>query len=76
METIRLLMKMFEDNKCPMTYEVISKYNLSEKFIKSFCDKGCSVECGRFLKEELDRKGLLQVEGQLDFNDFPEVMPE
>ncbi|WP_216697326.1 hypothetical protein [Anaerostipes faecalis] len=60
---------MFEDNICPMLKsDAVKKYNLTDDFIKKFCNKGCSVKCGEFLEEELDKIGLLQVEGQMEFN--------
>jgi len=40
---------------------VIQMYNLSDDFVKRFCNAGCSVECGRFLKERLKRKGMKPV---------------
>ncbi len=53
---------MFEDNKCPMLEsDVVRIYGLSEKFVEKFCNGGCSVECGRFLKELLDKKGMKPV---------------
>lgn len=52
---------MFEDGKCPMLKtDVIRKYGLSDDFVKRFCGKGCSVECGKFLKELLEKKGSNQ----------------
>ena len=53
---------MFEDRRCPMSEALVKKYNLSEEFIKKFCSYGCSVECGKFLKELLIRKGILKAE--------------
>lgn len=53
---------MFEDGKCPMLKtDVIQKYGLSDDFVKRFCEKGCSVECGKFLKEQLEKKGIRPV---------------
>lgn len=50
---------MFEDGKCPMLKsDAIQKYSLSDEFVRRFCDKGCSVECGKFLKELLEKKGI------------------
>ena len=50
---------MFEDGKCPMLQSnVIDLYGLSDNFIRRFCSYGCSVECGKFLKERLDKKGM------------------
>lgn len=50
---------MFEDGKCPMLMsDAISKYGLTDEFVRRFCEKGCSVICGRLLKEELERKGV------------------
>ena len=67
---------MFETGKCPMLQsDVIGKYHLSDQFIKNFCDKGCCPDCGKFLREELERKGLIQIEGQMSFEDYPGVMP-
>lgn len=63
----------FRDGVCPMRGEIIHKYNLSDKFIEKFCNEGCSVECGRFLKEQLDKMGLLQIEGQMNIEDYLEV---
>lgn len=67
---------MFEKGICPiLNSDVVEKYNLTNDFIKRFCNKGCSVECGEFLKKELEKQGLLEIEGQMSFADFPEVMP-
>lgn len=41
--------------------DVIQKYGLSNDFVKRFCEKGCSVECGKFLKEQLEKKGIRPV---------------
>ena len=50
---------MFEDGKCPMLKtDVIQVYGLSDVFVKRFCDQGCSVECGKILKELLGKKGV------------------
>lgn len=50
---------MFEDGKCPMLMsDVIRKYNLDEDFVQRFCNKGCSVKCGKLLKELLEKKGV------------------
>ena len=49
---------MFEDGKCPMLQsDAIRVYGLSDNFIRRFCSYGCSVQCGKFLKEHLDKKG-------------------
>ena len=65
---------MFRNGVCPMREtDVIRKYNLSEKFVEKFCNEGCSVECGRFLKEQLDKMGILQIEGQMSIEDYLEV---
>lgn len=67
---------MFESGKCPMmNSDIVDKYKLTNEFIKRFCDKGCSVDCGQFLKEELEKRGLIQIEGQMSLEDFPKVMP-
>lgn len=55
--------------------DVIERYKLSDQFVNKFCNKGCSVECGKFLKEELCRMGILQVDGQMSITDIPGVMP-
>jgi len=35
-----------------MTNENVSLYKLTDKQVKSFCDKGCSVECSiEFIKK-------------------------
>lgn len=48
---------IFKDGLCPMLFtDAIERYKLSEEFIMRFCNKGCSVECGRFLREELERQ--------------------
>ncbi len=50
---------MFEDGKCPMLLsDAISKFNLTDEFVKKFCNEGCSVECGKLLKELLEKKGV------------------
>lgn len=50
---------MFEDGKCPMlNSNVICEYGLSDQFVRRFCSYGCSVECGKFLKELLEKKGM------------------
>lgn len=50
---------MFEDGKCPMLKtDAIERYNLSDNFIKQFCNKGCSSICGKILKEKLKRMGV------------------
>ena len=50
---------MFEDGKCPMLQsDAIRVYGLSDNFIRRFCSYGCSVQCGKFLKEHLDKKGM------------------
>ena len=50
---------MFEDGKCPVLQsDVIQKYGLSDDFVRKFCDKGCSVKCGEFLKEALEKEGI------------------
>ena len=68
--------EMFKDGVCPFLFtDAAKKYNLSDKFIESFCNKGCSPICGRELKEYLNKKGLLQIEGQMNIEDYPEVMP-
>lgn len=47
---------MFEDGVCPiLKSDAVKKYNLSEDFVKKFCNKGCSVKCGEFLKEEIEK---------------------
>lgn len=52
-------MCMFEDGKCPMlNSNVICEYGLSDQFVRRFCSYGCSVECGKFLKELLEKKGM------------------
>lgn len=52
---------MFEDGKCPMLKsDVIQRYELSNDFVKKFCDAGCSVECGKFLREVLEKKGIIK----------------
>ena len=51
---------MFEDGRCPMLLtNVIQEYGLSDRFVERFCDQGCSVECGRLLKELLEKRGDL-----------------
>lgn len=53
---------MFETGKCPMLQsDAIDKYHLSDQFVKNFCDKGCCPDCGKFLQEKLERKGLIQM---------------
>lgn len=48
---------MFEDGKCPMLFtDAIERYKLSDEFVDRFCNKGCSVECGKFLERELKNK--------------------
>jgi hypothetical protein len=37
--------------QCPMTNENVSLHKLTDKQVKSFCDKGCSVECEKIFKE-------------------------
>ena len=50
---------VFEDGKCPMLEtNVIQEYGLSDSFVKRFCDKGCSVVCGKILEELLEKKGI------------------
>lgn len=52
---------MFEDGKCPMLKtDAIQRYRLSNDFVKKFCDLGCSPQCGEFLKEELQKKGIIE----------------
>lgn len=63
----------FCDGRCPMRADIITKYNLTDEFIERFCNEGCSVECGKFLKEKLDKMGLLQIEGQMSIEDYLEV---
>lgn len=54
---------VFEEGKCPMlTSNVIEKYNLSNDFVKRFCDKGCSPICGKLLSEKLKKMGAKVVE--------------
>ena len=36
---------------CPMTNENVAKYGLTDKQVKNFCDKGCSVDCEKIFKE-------------------------
>ena len=56
---------MFEDGKCPMLQSnVIDVYGLSDYFIRRFCSYGCSVKCGKFLKERLDKRGMKPLCGQ------------
>lgn len=56
---------MFEDGKCPMLQsDVIDVYGLSDHFIRRFCSYGCSPECGKFLKERLDKRGMKPLYGQ------------
>ncbi|MGN0416950.1 hypothetical protein [Anaerostipes faecalis] len=48
---------MFEDGVCPiLKSDAVKKYNLTDDFINKFCSKGCSVQCGKFLKEEIRKK--------------------
>lgn len=48
---------MFEDGKCPMLFtDAIERYKLSDEFVERFCNKGCSVECGKFLERELKKQ--------------------
>lgn len=50
------MISMFEDGVCPiLKSDAVKKYNLSEDFVKKFCNKGCSVQCGKFLKEEIEK---------------------
>lgn len=50
---------MFEDGECPMLLsDVIHEYSLSDSFVRKFCSYGCSMECGRFLEEHLEKKGM------------------
>lgn len=52
-----MMENIFKDGICPMLFtDAIERYKLSEEFIMRFCNKGCSVECGRFLREELERR--------------------
>jgi hypothetical protein len=37
--------------KCPMKKNI----NLTEKQIQNFCNKGCSVDCERFLDEYMKK---------------------
>lgn len=47
---------MFEDGKCPMLFtDAIERYKLSDEFVERFYNKGCSVECGKFLERELKK---------------------
>lgn len=47
---------VFEDGKCPMLFtDAIERYKLSDEFVERFCNKGCSVECGKFLERELKK---------------------
>lgn len=56
---------MFEDGKCPMLQsDVINVYGLSDHFIRGFCSDGCSSECGKFLKEQLNKRGMKPLCGQ------------
>ena len=42
-------------SKCPILSSEADKYKLSDKQIEQFCNKGCSVECGKFLEEYVAR---------------------
>lgn len=47
---------MFEDGVCPiLKSDAVKKYNLTDDFINKFCSKGCSVQCGKLLKEEIEK---------------------
>lgn len=49
---------MFDYGKCPiLETDVVQKYGLSNDFVEKFCENGCSVECGKFLKEQLEKTG-------------------
>lgn len=48
---------VFKDGKCPMLFtDAIKRYKLSDKFIERFCNKGCSVKCGKLLEREVQKQ--------------------
>lgn len=47
--------KLKISTSCPMTDETVEKYKLTDKEIKNFCDKGCSVMCKELFIEYVER---------------------
>ena len=49
---------MFEDGKCPVLFsDAVERFQLTDEFVQKFCEKGCSVECGKLLEKELGKRG-------------------
>jgi hypothetical protein len=42
--------------ECPMSHGAIEALNLSDSQIKSWCNQGCSIDCGIFLVDKYGRK--------------------
>lgn len=51
----------YEKSKCPMTVTLCEKYNITDAEQEKFCNKGCSIECGKFLKEHLEKTRKIEI---------------
>lgn len=51
----------FEDYVCPILFtDAVERFQLSDKEIQHFCNKGCSPICGSELKEYLEKLNKLK----------------
>lgn len=50
---------------CPMTNKAVAEYSLTDKQVKTFCDKGCSVGCRKLFEAYVKRLRKAKTDGTL-----------
>lgn len=49
---------------CPMSKEAIIQHQLTDKQVKSFCDKGCSIQCPELFKAYVTKRNRQEIEDE------------